>query len=132
MRLDADFVDPPLVVVSAHSRQILGQLYLDWSPQPGSVLSIENQTYQVLERHHHYHLQAGRYHLCKTTLYVQPVLQTYHERTSWQGHWVLGDSSCVYNAHSELIRCAINPDGPCQGCPHYQPVLKACGSREIR
>ncbi|BAU64054.1 hypothetical protein STA3757_14230 [Stanieria sp. NIES-3757] len=32
----------------------------------------------------------------------------------------LGDLSCRYNAHSPYIRCAVNPDGPCQDCIHYQ------------
>jgi hypothetical protein len=31
----------------------------------------------------------------------------------------IGDSTCKYNALSSTIRCAINPCGPCQGCPEY-------------
>jgi hypothetical protein len=34
--------------------------------------------------------------------------------------WI-GDLSCTYNARSSLLRCAVNPAGPCQGCRHYQP-----------
>ena len=33
---------------------------------------------------------------------------------------VIGDLSCTYNARSAYIRCAINPDGLCQDCRHYQ------------
>ncbi len=33
---------------------------------------------------------------------------------------VIGDLSCSYNARSPYIRCAINPDGLCQDCRHYQ------------
>ena len=33
---------------------------------------------------------------------------------------VIGDLSCTYNARSPYIRCAINPDGLCQDCRHYQ------------
>jgi hypothetical protein len=34
----------------------------------------------------------------------------------------LGDPSCVFSAHSAWLRCAVHPQGPCQGCPHYAPV----------
>lgn len=34
---------------------------------------------------------------------------------------ILGDRTCEYNARSPYLRCAINPTGPCQGCPHYSP-----------
>ena len=33
---------------------------------------------------------------------------------------VIGDLSCTYNARSPYIRCAIDPDGLCQDCRHYQ------------
>ncbi|MDC0834035.1 hypothetical protein CKA32_004704 [Geitlerinema sp. FC II] len=33
---------------------------------------------------------------------------------------ILGDRSCRYNARSPYIRCAVNPEGPCQGCRHYE------------
>ncbi|GEM_PF-3639716 len=32
----------------------------------------------------------------------------------------IGDASCQFNARSPIIRCAVNSDGPCDGCPHYQ------------
>ncbi|MEO0706750.1 MAG: DUF6464 family protein, partial [Cyanobacteria bacterium J06649_5] len=31
------------------------------------------------------------------------------------------DITCTYNARSELVRCAINPSGPCSDCSHYTP-----------
>ncbi|TVQ43066.1 MAG: hypothetical protein EA365_13410 [Gloeocapsa sp. DLM2.Bin57] len=34
---------------------------------------------------------------------------------------IIGDISCVYNARSPYIRCAVNPAGPCQNCLDYQP-----------
>jgi hypothetical protein len=34
-----------------------------------------------------------------------------------------GDTSCRFNAHSPFLRCAVNPEGPCQGCPFYEPSL---------
>lgn len=35
---------------------------------------------------------------------------------------LIGDVSCYYNARSAYIRCAVNPEGPCENCPHYQPT----------
>lgn len=34
---------------------------------------------------------------------------------------VIGDLSCQFNGRSPLIRCAINPLGPCAECPSYEP-----------
>ena len=33
----------------------------------------------------------------------------------------IGDPTWRYNAHSPELRCAVNPHGPCEGCPHYEP-----------
>jgi hypothetical protein len=33
--------------------------------------------------------------------------------------YFIGDLSCKYNAHSPYIRCAVNPDGPCEQCNSY-------------
>jgi hypothetical protein len=33
---------------------------------------------------------------------------------------VIGDFTCVYNARSPHIRCAINPSGPCETCRSYE------------
>jgi len=35
--------------------------------------------------------------------------------------WVIGDLSCQFNSGSPLLRCAINPLGPCAGCHSYEP-----------
>ena len=32
----------------------------------------------------------------------------------------IGDISCLYNAQSPYLRCAINPSGSCEDCPHYE------------
>lgn len=34
--------------------------------------------------------------------------------------YLIGDISCRFNARSRYIRCAVNPEGPCQGCRHYE------------
>jgi hypothetical protein len=38
----------------------------------------------------------------------------------------IGDTSCLNNARSPHLRCAINPCGPCEGCPDYES--KASGN----
>ncbi|MEB3828035.1 DUF6464 family protein [Phormidium sp. CCY1219] len=35
---------------------------------------------------------------------------------------VTGDVTCRFNARSAYLRCAVNPEGPCKGCSHYQPT----------
>lgn len=108
-------------VILTHPRSTLGHLYLDWHPQPGTHLEVEGHTYLVLERKHRYLLKSGRYLLNKITLYVQKS-QALAERSLLDGHWVIGDVTCLYNARSELLRCAVNPNGSCDRCPLYQPL----------
>jgi len=108
-------------VILAQTQQSLGKIQLDWIPQPGSSLDLSGQTYMVLERHHSYQFKAGRYRLHKISLVVQSIHSPI-ERSQIERRWVLGDATCQYNAHSELLRCAVNPDGPCSGCQHYTKV----------
>jgi Family of unknown function (DUF6464) len=106
-------------VILTHPRHSLGKVQLDWTPQPGNYLDFEGKTYAVLERRHRYQLRLGRYHLHNIALYVQSA-QRPSEKTLVAGRWVVGDASCSYNAHSELFRCAVNPDGPCESCHFYE------------
>ncbi|MBD2078882.1 DUF6464 family protein [Leptolyngbya sp. FACHB-17] len=110
----------PTEVILNHPRKSLGSVQLDWSPQPGAYFDLEGQTYAVLERRHRYELKSGRYRLHKVALYVQTA-QRPIERSLVEGRWVLGDATCEYNARSEIMRCAVNPDGLCAGCRHYRP-----------
>lgn len=34
--------------------------------------------------------------------------------------YFIGDTTCMNNANSPYIRCAINPEGPCDECVHYE------------
>lgn len=106
-------------VILTHPRQTLGKIQLDWSPQPGSYLNWQGQTYTVLERRHRYFLKSGRYRLHEMVLYVQLATPP-SEQSLVKGRWVVGDSSCRFNALSELIRCAVHPEGPCYGCRYYE------------
>jgi hypothetical protein len=109
----------PTELILSHPQASLGEVQLEGNPQPGAYLEVSNQTYRVLERKHRYHLRNGRYQLHKIALYVQRSYLP-QERSWLAGRWVIGDLNCYYNARSEVLRCAVNPDGPCQGCPHYR------------
>jgi len=76
----------------------------------------------VLQRHHRYQLRGGRYELTAVALQVKPQRQPADARL-WKQGWVIGDPSCRFNARSPLLRCAVLPDGPCERCAHYSPVV---------
>ena len=102
-------------VILTQSREVLMKVQLDWTPQPGNYIDLDGRTYAVLERRHRYQLQFGRYKLHKVALYVQSATRP-EEQSLIDGQWVIGDATCKYNARSSLIRCAVHPIGPCEGC----------------
>jgi hypothetical protein len=106
-------------VILSHPRRTIGNLHLDWNPQPGAYLDLEGKTYAVLERSHRYQFKSGKYRLQKIALYVQTANRP-EEMSLVDGRWVVGDTTCCYNAQSELVRCAVNPTGPCSGCRFYE------------
>lgn len=112
-------VELPTELHLVNPKQQLGQVYLDWLPQPGTFLTHEGATYAVLERRHRYQLRAGRYQLHKIALYLQAIPENSETDYVHQA-WIIGDVTCAFNAQSPLLRCAVNPLGPCQGCAHYQ------------
>ncbi|MEQ9482540.1 DUF6464 family protein [Coleofasciculus sp. F4-SAH-05] len=120
----------PAELILTQSRQSLGNIRLNWTPQPGNYLDYKGQTYAVLERRHRYLLKSGRYRLHKIALYVQSAPRP-TEKSLVDGRWVLGDASCEYNANSELVRCAVNPDGPCQSCRYYEPIQQNLSNSDI-
>jgi Family of unknown function (DUF6464) len=109
----------PTEVILTRSTEVIAKIKLDWMPQPGNYLELDGLTYLVLERRHRYHLQSGHYKLHKVALYVQVATRP-EEQSLVDGQWVVGDATCVYNARSTLIRCAIHPIGPCEGCKDYE------------
>jgi hypothetical protein len=111
----------PTEVLLTQPRRSLGSICLDWSPQPGAYLDLEGRTYAVLERRHRYQLKSGRYQLQKVALYVQRAERP-AEQSLLEGRWVIGDVTCYFNARSELLRCAVNPEGPCDRCRFYEPI----------
>lgn len=109
----------PAQVFLTDTAQCVGEVSSPTTEQPGSLVEIEGSVYAILERRHRYSLRSGRYCLDKIALYVRPIETSLTERILWQGQWVIGDPGCEYNARSVLIRCAPNPNGPCQGCRFY-------------
>jgi hypothetical protein len=122
----------PVQIVDARTGETFDELQLDWTPHPGHCLEINSQLYTVLEKRHYYQLRDGRYQLCAIRAFVRPAptaLDTAaesglapRERSLVNGQWVVGDSTCRFNARSPLLRCALNPLGPCAGCCHFQSV----------
>lgn len=109
----------PTEIFLTHPYQSLGKVHLDWMPQPGHYLDYQGKTYAILERHHHYQYKISGYCLAKMSLHVQTA-QSPTEKSLLEGRWVIGDLSCRFNARSEILRCAVNPEGPCQGCQFYE------------
>lgn len=100
-------------LIDADSGDLIDQIQMDQSPHPGHPIQMGDRSFLVLEKRHCYHLRAGRYHLHRIRAYVRSVTEIEPE----QG--VIGDPSCLYNARTPLLRCAVHPLGPCQGCPDY-------------
>ncbi len=110
----------PTEIILNAPRQSLGSVVFDWTPQPGTHVNFEGKTYTVLERRHRYRLKANRYTLHKIALYVKHT--PLPDEVSFIGDCiVIGNADCAYSAHSEIMRCAVNPSGPCQGCQHFEP-----------
>jgi hypothetical protein len=42
--------------------------------------------------------------------------------------FALGDPSCLNSAKSPILRCAVNPSGPCAGCPDRKEIPNASDS----
>lgn len=105
-------------IVSMKTQDCLGHLSLDdgENPQPGYSVELNGKTYTVLERRHRYRYRGGRYQLHRVVLGVNAVADVPADQTWFEGRRVVGDATCRFNARSPLLRCAIRPEGPCQGC----------------
>lgn len=88
-------------------------------PQPGLWMDWGSNSFLVLQRRHRYRLKDGRYQLTSVVLEVKPQAKPLDAQW-WNGHWVIGDPHCHFNALSPLLRCAVLPEGPCASCSHFQ------------
>lgn len=110
---------PPTELILNFPQRSLGQIPLTSMPQPGTQIIHTGQIYTVLERRHRYRFTANHYQLHKIDLYVQ-LAGAANDKTWLGNRWVIGDATCEYSARSQIVRCAVNPDGPCDGCSHYR------------
>ncbi|MFQ3613431.1 MAG: DUF6464 family protein [Cyanobacteriota bacterium] len=104
----------PIQWIDADSGEVLEESPWQVSPHPGTYVQLAGQHYLVLEKRHSYQLRQGKYRLYGIRAVVRAVA------TPTEEGGILGDPSCQFNARSPLLRCAVNPLGPCQGCPHYR------------
>lgn len=88
-------------------------------PQPGLWLDWGVRSFLVLQRRHRYQLKLGRYHLASIALEVREQHKP-QDAQWWKGRWVIGNPSCLFNARSPLLRCAVLPEGPCTSCSHFK------------
>lgn len=111
----------PTEIILTPARQCIARLNLDRHLQPGNYMEYQGKTYAILERHHFYQYRVGGYRFDKATLHVQESTRP-EETTQIGDRHIIGNANCRFNARSEIMRCAVNPDGPCQGCRFFEPL----------
>jgi Family of unknown function (DUF6464) len=80
-----------------------------------SWLVMRNSAAQTRER-----IAAARLAVANRPL---PTQLQMGDRTYIEGMgYPIGDITCEYNARSNYLRCAINPEGPCKDCLHYKAI----------
>jgi hypothetical protein len=89
------------------------QFLMDYPDRPERVrLEIPRQ-YQFTEPSgESFQLLEGRFEIAREAVLL-PRINAIN---------VIGDTTCQYNARSRMIRCAVNPCGPCEGCQHYEKI----------
>lgn len=111
----------PTEIILTPARECIAKLNLDRQLQPGNYIELAGKTYAILERHHFYQYRVGGYRFNKATLHVQESKRP-EETTKIGDLNVIGNANCVFNARSEIMRCAVNPEGPCQGCRYFESI----------
>ena len=111
----------PTEIILTPARQCIGRLNLDRRLQPGNYMDFAGKTYAILERHHFYQYRVGGYRFNKATLHVQESSRP-EETTQIGDRLIIGNGNCRFNARSEIMRCAVNPEGPCKGCRYFEPI----------
>jgi hypothetical protein len=112
----------PTEIILTPVHQCIGKLDLDRRWQPGNYLDFEGKTYAILERHHFYQYRVGGYRFDRATLHVQESKRP-EEITVIGDRQIMGNAACRFNARSEIIRCAVNPEGPCEGCLYFEAIV---------
>lgn len=111
----------PTEIILTPARECIGRLNLDRRLQPGNYMDFAGKTYAILERHHFYQYRVGGYRFNKATLHVQESKRP-EEITQIGDRQIIGNANCRFNARSEIMRCAVNPEGPCKGCRYFESI----------
>ena len=111
----------PVEIWLMESESSLGSYVLAGVPVAGMEISLEGQDYLVMECRHRYRLNLNRYELNRVVLWVK-ALYSATDKTWVEGQWIWGNINCQYNARSPVIRCAVNPDGPCDRCSNFHAI----------
>jgi hypothetical protein len=52
---------------------------------------------------------------------IRRLIADYRQRLRLISNSPPDRSDCRYRANSAFLLCAVNPNGPCAGCRHYEP-----------
>lgn len=90
------------------SREIRRAIEIDWRfyPPPRPWLTQ--------------HIQAAAQDIRRTAAQALEERREAARRWRYPGYGTIGDPTCVNNARDPHLRCAVNPCGPCEGCPDYE------------
>lgn len=86
--------------------------FLESLPRIGGRFEFPNPRQDLLE-------QDGSLMGNLTRGYLLDSRNDIHQDDEYEG---LGLRTCKYNAGSRMIRCAVNPCGPCEGCKDYEKI----------
>ncbi len=99
--------------LAAYLEEPIRQWETFWRPEPQAEAEPREEAFDP----------AGGRSFSTSRFFVSPLgfggIVVYTYVASPPG-WI-GDPTCRYNALSPELRCAVNPYGPCEGCPHYEP-----------
>jgi hypothetical protein len=57
----------------------------------------------------------------KSHAQIKRWIDFHQQRMTQLSKTVDKQQACRFNAHSAFLRCAVNPTGVCELCPHYEP-----------
>lgn len=75
-----------------------------------------------LRKYSRHRYQAAMERTVRRSPYAHHYLQSQNYQYVEGLGYIVGDITCQFNARSAYLRCAINPSGPCEKCPHYESI----------
>ena len=108
-------------IINSQSSSIIKKINIDMTPEPGNWFILDNDSFFIYSKTNRYKLVDGIYKLSEIDLLVKYQKQP-EDSTYIMNHWVIGNHECTYNALSPLLRCAVNPIGPCSECAEFRSI----------